>query len=335
MKKIISLCFLYTVAATACAQTETFDITTYTAPKGWKKQPSESAVQFIREDSIKNTYDILTLYKSVPSTANAKENFDMAWNSLVKETVTVGAAPEMLPGTTEDGWQIQSGYGAFENDGNKGVALLVTASGFDKMVNIVILTNTDVHEQTIVRFLESIVIKKPKQVSQPGGITNTSNAAIAGTWGFGSNAMMANNRYGPWNYSKQQYTFNPDGTYNFIRKTYRENDAETLLTSETGTYTISGKTLTIIPQKNVMEAWSKKNGGDNYNKLVSSQSQTIEKTSYSFYVYYDETIKQTTLMLQASTETKRDGRHNAEVESKKMWRYLQAPGYIVIKIPGE
>ena len=72
--------------------------------------------------------------------------------------------------------------------------------------------------------------------------------------------------------------------------------------------------------------------GKNYKP---TEPQTIEKNSYSFYINFDEAIKQTVIMLQASAETKRDGKYNAEVESKKMWRYMQAPAYIVIKLPGE
>ncbi len=214
------------------------------------------------------------------------------------------------------------------------IAMLRTVSGFDRCVSFVATTNSEDYLQTVETFLSSIELKKPDaQTTQK--TTSNNNVSVTGTWGFGNNAMMANNRYGPWNYSKQQYTFNTNGTYNFIRKTYRENDSETLLTRETGTYTVSGTTIAIIPKKNVIEAWSKKNGGDNYNKLISSQSQTIEKSNYSFYIYFDETLKVTALMLQTPTETKRDGKYNAEVESKKMWRYMQAPSYIVIKLPGE
>jgi hypothetical protein len=114
MKKMISFAIFCLLALAAIAQTETFDITSYTPPKGWKKQPGESAVQFIREDSIKNIYGIVTLYKSVPSTVNAKDNFDMAWASLVKELVTVTTNPEMQPVAMEDEWEIQSGHAAFE-----------------------------------------------------------------------------------------------------------------------------------------------------------------------------------------------------------------------------
>ncbi len=166
MKKIFLLCFLCVCVATSFAQKETFDLTTYTAPKAWKKLPAENAIQFTKEDTAKGTYCLITLYKSVPGTANAKENFDLAWSSLVKEMVTVSAAAEMQTPATENGWEAQSGYAPFESDGDKGIVVLVTSSGFDKMVNIVILTNTDVYEKEITAFLESVSLKKPTAAKQ-------------------------------------------------------------------------------------------------------------------------------------------------------------------------
>jgi hypothetical protein len=330
MKKIISFCFLFACAATAFAQKETFDLVTYTAPKGWKKQPGESAVQFIKEDSIKNIYGLLTLYKSIPSTANAKDNFDMAWASLVKEMVTVSAAPEMLPTATEDGWQIHTGYAAFESDGNKGVVLLVTSSGFDKMVNVIILTNTDAYEQTIAGFLESMVIKKPTQASQPGGTTNTVNAAIIGTWGVSSTSASYYNMGINEGTIITQYTFNTNGTYSFYIKIFRYQLDKLLLTRETGIYQISGNNITISPQKSVAESWSRKNGTDKWGVLISSQKKELEKTTYRFSV--KDFGSGPLLILESGQVTKRDGPFNNS--EKNAWFYPSKSGLELLELPG-
>lgn len=165
MKKTIFFSFVCALAINSFAQKEIFDIATYTAPKAWKKQKTENAIQFTKEDSDKGTYCLITLYKAIPGTANAKENFDLAWSSVVKEMVTVSTAPEMQPAATEAGWEVQSGYAPFESDGNKGICILVTSSGFGKMVNLIILTNTDVYEKEMTAFLESIDLKKPTAVT--------------------------------------------------------------------------------------------------------------------------------------------------------------------------
>jgi hypothetical protein len=149
------------------AQKVTFDLATFTPPQGggWKKQSAESTVQFSKEDAAKGIYCLITLYKAVPGTANSKENFDMAWETLVKEMVTVSAATQMQPVETVSGWEKQSGYAPFEADGNKGIVMLVTSSGINKMVNLIILTNTDVYEKEMTAFLESISLKKINTVA--------------------------------------------------------------------------------------------------------------------------------------------------------------------------
>jgi hypothetical protein len=173
MKKILLLCAFCIPGAVSFAQ-QTFDLATFTPPAGWVNQPGESAVQFTKEDTDKGTYCLITLFKAVPATADPKENFDMAWTAMVKEQVTVSAAPEMQPAEKAHGWDIVSGYAPFEKEGTTGVVVLVTASGFGKMVNAIILTNTDVYEKEISSFLESISLTKPAT-----GMINNTTAAVA------------------------------------------------------------------------------------------------------------------------------------------------------------
>lgn len=161
MKKNVALLAGVFLTGTVLAQKETFDIATYTAPKAWKKQLTEGAVQFSKEDAAKGTYCLITLFKSVPGTASPKENFDLAWTSIVKEMVTVSAAPEMQPASTENGWELQNGFAPFESEGTKGAVILITSTGFEKMVNLIILANSDIYEKDIAAFLESVNLKKP------------------------------------------------------------------------------------------------------------------------------------------------------------------------------
>ena len=142
-------------------QKQTFDIINYIPPKQWKKESTESAIQFTKQDDAKGIYCIITLMKSIPGTANSKENFDAAWETVVKEMVKVSVAPEMQPPATEDGWEAQTGYAPFESDGTNGIALLVTSTGYQKMVNVLILTNTDIYEKDMTAFLESVSFTKP------------------------------------------------------------------------------------------------------------------------------------------------------------------------------
>ncbi len=180
MKKYFLLWLLITSVITASAQNQSFDLATFTPPPAWKEQSTENAVQFTKEDVATGSYCILTLLKAIPGSSDSKKNFDAAWETVVKEMVTVSTAPEMQSPLTENGWEVQTGYASFESDGTKGIVMLVTSTGFEKMMNLIIMTNTDVYEKDISAFLESINLKKPalinnKPVKAPlkPGQTNT------------------------------------------------------------------------------------------------------------------------------------------------------------------
>lgn len=159
MRIIFLLTFLI-IGLTGFNQKQTFDIISFTAPKGWVKQTGKDAIQFSREDKTSGAYALFMLFKSMPGSADAKTNFVAAWETIVKETVSVSGAPEMQEPLYENGWESLSGIAPFENEGQKGVALLVTASSGSKMVNILLLTNTDAYQKEADAFIESITLKK-------------------------------------------------------------------------------------------------------------------------------------------------------------------------------
>lgn len=333
MKKIILLCVLYAFVGKVFAQKETFGLATFTAPKAWKKEKTEAVMQFSKEDAVKGTYCLIRLYKAVPGTANSKENFDLAWASLVKEMVTVATSPEMQPSATENGWETQSGLAPFERDGNKGVVLLVTASAIDKMINLIVVTNTDVYEKEIAAFLESVSLKKTGiVVKQPENNIDTvanksglNNISVIGSWGKSNNVSQLYNRYGTYSYNKQQYIFNKNGGYTFLGKNYSEDYTETILIKEMGSYNINGSKLTIVPKTCVIESWSKKNGADNWGQLKSSQKMALEKATYQV------TMEGKNLILSISKETIRDGRFS----NGNYYSYGPPETFTAIKLPGQ
>ena len=69
--------------------TQTFDIATFQPPMGWKNQAGQVSVQFSTEDRAAGTFCLITLFKSLPGLGDSKENFTAAWQTVVKEAVTV------------------------------------------------------------------------------------------------------------------------------------------------------------------------------------------------------------------------------------------------------
>jgi hypothetical protein len=94
-----------------------------------------------------------------------------------------------------------------------------------------------------------------------------------------------------------------------------------LLGKENGTYQITGNNLTIIPGESVLEAWSKKDGRDEWGKLINTQNQALERVTYQFNKHYFNGNQKWNLILQAENVTKRDGPFSGNLSSAKAWYY--------------
>jgi hypothetical protein len=91
MKPLILLALLSVTINTFAQQT--FDIINFKAPDSWEQTTSDAGIRFIKEDAATGGYCFIVLYKSVPATADAKENFKLAWTSLVKDILQVDDIP--------------------------------------------------------------------------------------------------------------------------------------------------------------------------------------------------------------------------------------------------
>ena len=325
-RSLLYIVLLITIVGTVPAQApETFDIATFRSPAGWKKQATADSVQL--STSAGDDFCLITLFKALPVLGGSSENFKSSWDTLVKEVVTPLSAPDMQPAEDKDGWEISSGFAPFEKEGTKGVVILVNATGFGQMVNVMVLTNTQAYENQIAAFLNSVNLKKPAVVQRPMPTTQApvpSENSIVGTWGQNVGASMTYGdpvAAGMAGYGKYQYTFNADGSYNFVAKTFRMSYDKIILVVENGTYQISGDSLSIKPQKSVIQAWSKLNGGDGWGRMLSTQARKLEPVTYKFTKHYFSGIDEWNLVLQADRPTERDGAFSTFTLFPNAWYY--------------
>jgi hypothetical protein len=294
-----------------------FDIATFRSPAGWKKQVTQNSIQFSSENKPKGTYCLITLFKSMPAIGNAKENFDAAWSTVVAEAVSPASSPEMFPADSRDGWEVTSGHAPFQKDGSPGVAVLLTLTGNDKMMIALILTNTSEHESAISAFLASVHLKPPTASVPRPAAASSDNSAIVGQWGISvspQDSFSVNN--GINGYTTRQYTFNPNGTYEFLIKLFAYTSNQILFTRETGTYQLDGSTLSLSPQKGSIQAWSKATvtaadgrpaQTDKFGKLINTQAWPLEKVSYQIAREYMSGSEKWQLRMQTTNPTRRDG----------------------------
>jgi hypothetical protein len=163
------------------------------------------------------------------------------------------------------------------------------------------------------------------------------DASILGTWGSNTGATMTYGdpvAAGMAGSTQSQYTLKADGTYIFNSKTFRMSYDKIILVRESGTYQINGSNLAIKPQKSVIQAWSKLNGGNRFGRLLTSQNRKLEPVTYRFTKHYFSGIDQWQLVLQADSPTERDGPFSTFTLFPNAWYYgTISPNNPIIELP--
>jgi len=304
--------------------TETFDIASFQPPTGWAKQVGADAVHFSIEDKSTGTFCLISLFKSVPGLSSPKENFDAAWSTIVKEAVTVSAAPQMMPADNKGEWLLAGGFAPFEKDGVKGVAVLYTASGYGRMVNALVLTNTQAYETAATGFLQSISFKKPAEEPRPqipAGSTGSQPSLAGNFWKQGGvrGGMLGHAGLSTASFSKT-YQFFSDGTYKFWREDMQLAAPKYYLESEEGTYRVTGNTITITPRKSTF-AQHRLNKED---PPIKSGNLPLLSAQYTFEFWLHDDNWALLLSPTDGNETKRDGTFSfwRNGEAQRIYQYV-------------
>ncbi len=323
MKKICTIILFSMLLTNLFAQKENFDIISYSPPAGWKKEVTENIISYTSINKKNKTWCRIGIIKSTISKGNIEADFESEWQDLIVKNYKPTDAPQLNDVHETDGWKIKEGVAKFTFNNTDAMARLTTISGYDRCASIVVTTNGQEYLKDIDALLTSVEFKKLESATQPPATGNNSdNASIIGTWGANASdqsSYRVNN--GVMNYITRQYTFNVNGTYCFVSKAYDPLMDKILLGKENGTYQISGNNLTIIPGESVLEAWSKKDGRDEWGKLINTQNITLEKVNYQFTKHYFEGSHQWNLLLQASKVTQRDGPFSSNSTFLNAWYY--------------
>jgi len=323
-------CLLQLFAVAAFAQ-EKFDIVTYTSPAGWTVQKGADAVVFSKEDKAAGTFCLITLYKSVDAGSDSRANFNDAWTALVMGTLKTDAKPQIGAPGVKDGWTIESGLAAVNTPDIKGAAVLTTATGGGKMLNVLVLTNSETFQKEIEALIGSIKLPpvsaqpvKPAAfsavVQSPGG-----EVKLVGRWqrsGSSSPSYADPASWGTGGYTKSRYEFLANGEYVYTERAFSYVYANIIIVRESGRYAVHGNTLTISPAKSTVSAY-KKVGGDTLGALVSSKNRPLETVEYKFTFHYFSGIQEWQLVLQADTPTMRDGNFSTLTVFNNAWYFDQ------------
>ncbi|HRF18619.1 MAG TPA: hypothetical protein PK977_10635, partial [Chitinophagaceae bacterium] len=131
------------------AQSETYDLVTFTPPAGWKKESKETIITYSQINQQTGSWCMISVVKSTVSKGTINADFSSEWNELIVKPYQASASPENNEVTEADGWKIKAGGGKFTFNKADAIALLTTFSGYNRCASIISLTNSQEYLQTI------------------------------------------------------------------------------------------------------------------------------------------------------------------------------------------
>ncbi len=308
----------------AFAQKETFDLYTFTAPQGFTKNVEENFVSYIKTNTKLKSWCRINITKSTISKGSIEADFESEWQELIVKNYRPTGNRQVDKVQEAKGWKIKAGSSKFIFENKEATAMLTTASGYNKCLSIVAITNNKDYIKEIQAFIKSIDFIKPDKTAtqnNPQPTENTEAPSLVGQWlkTSTSNSDYSMNN-GLHQYHKMQYEFNANGTYSFLYRSFSYLP-DIYFGKEKGTYKVAGNTITIIPQTSFLETWSKENGTDKLGKLKTRQNRKLEKETYQFSSQYFSGIDEWQLVLQLDHQTERDGPYSLNSSFANSWLY--------------
>src|SRR6188768_1377172 len=83
MKSIGVVILFVFVTTSLVAQTETFDLVTYTPPSNWQKEVTENSISYTATTQATNTWCQIRILKSTTSKGGIEEDFESEWQELI------------------------------------------------------------------------------------------------------------------------------------------------------------------------------------------------------------------------------------------------------------
>ena len=189
MKKIISLLLLTAIMQQVIAQTETFDIATYTPPKDFKKDSKQGVVNYTSVNSTTGNFCVIAMYASTASTGDAEKDFKREWKELVATPFKAKVNPETET-QSADGWKAVVGASLVKMDGADVYIILTVFSGFGKTFSVRSSLSDQAYTAQVDALFETMELDKTKTSTVNNNNTNNNNTTTKPTKNSGTGAKF-------------------------------------------------------------------------------------------------------------------------------------------------
>lgn len=147
---LIGLVLLTAIQSFAQAQTETFDMMTFTLPKGWERNKFEDKIVLLKPDRS----CAIVLFKSRESSGSGETDFKNEWKDRVAKQYNTTAEPKMQNPLGAEGGagEVLMGAANIESNGAKSPVILTVYRGYGRAISVLGL-NPIKCEEEIVDFM--------------------------------------------------------------------------------------------------------------------------------------------------------------------------------------
>ncbi|MDP4253553.1 MAG: hypothetical protein Q8938_06095 [Bacteroidota bacterium] len=183
MKKNLIFLLILLLAVTANGQKEHFDIATFIAPKGWQRADTNGVLQFFkfRDPHSVASFCQIFLYPSRESGTDPMENFNAEWNTHVVAWAGMNGDPRPQAGKPDKGWTPVTGHVSTQNNGVIYNCILISATGYGRVMSIVINMAGQDYTADAEKFLDQLDLDvhgaRGNQFAGPGSRTTAGPAS--------------------------------------------------------------------------------------------------------------------------------------------------------------
>jgi len=160
------------------AQTEKFDIATFTPPAGWERSNNNGTVSLFNSKTAPGgaVFCQIVLYPSKNSLGAPMDNFKDAWKNIVAVPMKSTVLPQ-VEATKNGGWDLVTGIANIAFSGINHTSIVVTATGSGKTMSFHVKTLGQDYLPVISKFFEQLSLDAKASVSTRGsGSDNVAGA---------------------------------------------------------------------------------------------------------------------------------------------------------------
>lgn len=172
MKKVLIFFLAMSMISPVFSQTEKFDIATFTPPRGWQRIDSNDVIVFhdYKTNDNPTSFCQIVLYRSRAGSGNASKDFKAEWSARVTKTTGSKAKAATHTEKTPDGWTVVTGTAKISAKGMTYACILVTVSGFGKVMSVLVNAAGGDYAAIIDKFFKDLDLDSKATV-----ITNRQN----------------------------------------------------------------------------------------------------------------------------------------------------------------